>query len=77
MTGKNIGFNDELHDMFMRELDDADFELRVVLKSFTDLYPRHVQGAEGRVARNMWGALRALEGVRMAMKEIREKEGGR
>lgn len=77
MTGKNIGFNDELHDMFMKSVDDAEFELRLVLKSFADLYPRHAQGAEGRVVRNMSGALRSLEGVRMAMKEIREKEGAR
>lgn len=77
MTGKNIGFNDELHDMFMRELDDAEGALRVILNSFVKLYPNRDRGAEARVSRNMSGALRELSGVRMAMKEIREREGER
>lgn len=74
MTGKNIGFNDELHDIFVKELDESEFTLRLILKSFIDLYPNRDRGPEGRVSRNMASALRCIKDAQAAMKEIREKE---
>lgn len=77
VTEKNIGFNSALHATFRDALKEAEDGLRILQDSFISLYPKADRGPEARVRRNLWSALQGIREVRLAMKEIQEKEGER
>lgn len=77
VTGKNIGFNTELHDNVVESLDAAEALVRDLSGIFAKLYPKSDRGPEARARRSMGAILSGLAGLRIAMAEIRQTEGER
>lgn len=77
LTGKNIGFNTELHDNVVASLDAAEALVKDLNNIFAKLYPKSDRGPEARARRNMHATLSGLAGLRLAMAEIRQTEGER
>lgn len=74
MTEKIIRFDDELHDLFANEMAEATGALKITFDMFHKCYPNAIKGPEARARRRMSSILRDLEGLRLAMEDLREAE---
>ncbi len=74
---RNVRFDEELHDLFSRELANSRFIVETLRDMFAKCYANASSGIPARVSRGMASVLRDLENVRLAAVELRQAEGAR